>query len=156
MTAMNALPRQISVWIIFCMLAGAGAAMADRSPVFVSGFGNYAIRGYDAVAYHLQSKPVKGKNAYATEWNGAAWRFASAGNRDQFAQDPERWAPRYGGYCAWAVSNNYIATTDPDAWSIVDGRLYLNYSKAVRATWSQDIPGNIQRGDANWPQVLSK
>ena len=133
----------------------ATAAVADQPPVF-TGRGEFAIKGYDAVAYHLEMKPVKGDSDYTAEWNGAKWRFASAENRDLFAEDPERWAPRYGGYCAWAVANNYTAKTDPDAWTVVDERLYLNYSKRVRRQWSKDIPGNIQRGDANWPAVLSQ
>ncbi len=145
-------------WIlaIVVALASTNIAVADEPPVFTAGFGGYAIRGYDAVAYHLEKMPVKGDNDYKAEWNGATWRFASAENRDMFLEDPEKWAPRYGGYCAWAVSNNYTAKTDPDAWSIVDDKLYLNYNKSVRQTWSQDAAGNIERGDANWPGVLSK
>ncbi len=145
-------------WIVAAVvvLACGGAAYADQPPVFAAGWGDFAIRGYDTVAYHLESKPVKGDSEYTADWNGATWRFASAENRDRFVEDPERWAPRYGGYCAWAVSNNYTAKTDPDAWSIVDGRLYLNFNKSVRKTWSENIPDNIRRGDANWPAVLSK
>jgi hypothetical protein len=83
----------------------------------------------------------------------ATWYFASAGNRDLFAADPDKYAPQYGGYCAWAVSQGYTAKIDPEAWKIVDGRLYLNYSKDVQAQWSEDIPGNIAQGDANWPKI---
>ncbi len=126
---------------------------AAEDPVF-TGKGDFAINGYDSVAYHLEMKHVKGDSDFTAEWNGAVWRFKNAENRDQFQSDPERWAPKYGGYCAWAVSNNYTAKTDPKAWSIVDDRLYLNYSRSVRRTWSKDIPGNIRRGDANWPAVL--
>ncbi|MCY4149884.1 MAG: YHS domain-containing protein [Gammaproteobacteria bacterium] len=147
---------QISIWAALCMLIVIAPAIADKPPVYVSGQNNYAIRGYDPVAYHLDRKPVRGKDDYTAEWNGATWRFSSEANRGKFTQEPERWAPQYGGYCAWAVSRNYTASTDPDAWSIVDDRLYLNYSKSVRASWSQDIPGNIRNGDANWPSVLSK
>jgi len=67
---------------------------------------------------------------------------------------PAAYAPQYGGYCAWAVSQGYTASTDPHAWRIVDGKLYLNYSKGVQKRWQQDIPGNIAKGDANWPKVL--
>ena len=74
---------------------------------------------------------------------------------DLFAADPEKYAPQYGGYCAWAVSQGYTASTDPEAWKIVDGKLYLNYSKSVQQTWEQDIPGNIAAGDGNWPKVLN-
>ncbi len=129
-------------------------ANADQPAVF-TGRGEFAIRGYDTVAYHTEEKPVKGNNNYTAQYNGASWRFASADNRDIFLTDPEKWAPKYGGYCAWAVSNNYTASTDPDAWSIVDNTLYLNYSRSVRKKWSKDIPGNIRKADANWPEVLS-
>ena len=82
--------------------------------------------------------------------------FASAEHRERFAADPQRYAPQYGGYCAWAVSQGYTASSDPDAWKIVDKKLYLNYSKDVQKTWEQDVPGNITKADTNWPKVLDK
>lgn len=115
--------------------------------------GGAAIRGYDAVAYHTEGRPVRGSAAFTYNWNGATWRFASAANRDRFAADPARYAPAYGGFCAYAVSEGYTAPTDPDAWRIVDGRLFLNYDRAVQRRWEQDIPGRIRRGDANWPRL---
>ncbi len=140
---------------LFCLFCLTSVTLAAEPPVF-TGRGDFAIRGYDAVAYHKRERPVKGSSSFTAQWNGATWRFANAENRDDFIADPEKWAPQYGGYCAWAVSNNATASTDPDAWSLVDGRLYLNYSLSVRQRWGQDIPGNIARGDANWPGVLSK
>lgn len=113
-----------------------------------------AIRGYDPVAYFAERKPVRGSREFTFEWNGAVWRFKNAENRDLFAENPEMYAPQYGGYCAWAVSQGYTARIDPDAWSIYDGKLYLNYSLRIRRRWSNDIPGNVARGDANWPGVL--
>jgi len=110
-----------------------------------------AIGGYDPVAYFTQSKPVEGKGSFTHEWNGATWRFANADNLAKFKATPEKYAPQYGGYCAWAVSQGYTAKTEPDAWTIVDGKLYLNYSKSVQANWSKDIPALIAAGDANWP-----
>ena len=112
-----------------------------------------AIDGYDPVAYFKQGKPVEGDSDYTTEWMGAKWYFASAADRDAFARDPEKYAPQYGGYCAWAVSQGYTAKSDPDAWKIVNGKLYLNYSADVQATWVKDIPGNITKADANWPKI---
>ena len=135
------------------MATAAVPAFAMDPPVY-SRWG-LAIRGYDPVAYFEGNGPVKGDSDFEAEWNGATWRFASAENRDKFISDPETWAPQYGGYCAWAVSNNYTASTDPDAWSLYDGKLYLNYSLGVRDTWSRDIPGNVAKGDANWPGVLN-
>jgi hypothetical protein len=116
-------------------------------------FGSAAVRGYDVVAYFTQAKPVEGKRSFSHKWNDAEWRFASAGNRDLFAANPEKYAPQYGGWCAWAVSQGYTASIDPQAWRIVDGKLYLNYSKSVQTQWVQDVPGNITRGDRNWPGI---
>ena len=110
-----------------------------------------AIKGYDAVAYFKQSQPVKGSAAFTYQWMNAAWWFASAENRDEFARNPAKYAPQYGGYCAYGLSRGYTAPIDPEAWSIVEGKLYLNYSKAVRKTWSEAIPRYIELADRNWP-----
>lgn len=146
-------------FIAVTLSVAATPALAMDPPVFTTkrlGLGpDIAIRGYDPVEYLRGNGPVKGDRDFETEWNGATWRFASAENRDLFAADPEAHAPQYGGYCAWAVANGYTASTDPDAWSLHDGKLYLNYSLSVRETWSRDIPGNIAKGDSNWPGVLN-
>ncbi len=112
-----------------------------------------AIRGHDPVAYHLLGRPSAGSAAFTQEWQGATWRFALAAHRDAFAADPARHAPAYGGFCAWAVAQGYTAPIDPQAWRIVDGRLYLNFDRAVQRRWERDIPGHIQRADANWPRL---
>ncbi|MEM7178435.1 MAG: YHS domain-containing (seleno)protein [Pseudomonadota bacterium] len=129
-------------------------AAAAEDPVYQSFLGT-AIDGTDPVAYFTQGKPVAGSSDFTHDWNGATWRFASAENRDLFAADPLKYAPQYGGYCAWAVSQGYTASTDPDAWSIVDGKLYLNYNQSVQEKWERDIPGYIVAGDENWPKVLN-
>lgn len=113
-----------------------------------------AVDGTDVVAYFTQGAPVAGAPDITHDWNGATWRFASVENRDAFAADPEAYAPQYGGYCAYAVSEGYTASTTPEAWSIVDGKLYLNYSKRIRRRWERDIPARISNADANWPKVL--
>lgn len=136
------------------LLAAPTGAVAAEPHVFSSG--GLAIRGYDPVAYFTQSKPVRGSADHTAEWSGATWRFASAENKAAFEAAPGRYAPQFGGYCAWAVSRGYTASTEPDAWRIVDGKLYLNYSLGVRRTWSKDIPGNIAKGNRNWPAVLNK
>ncbi len=123
-------------------------------PVYSNIFGK-AIKGYDPVAYFTEGKPVKGDGDYSFEWNGATWNFASAENLQAFSDNPEKYAPQYGGYCAWAVSQGYTAKIDPDAWTIHDGKLYLNYSKGVRSQWLQDVPGNVAKGDNNWPGLLA-
>ena len=114
------------------------------------------IHDDDPVAYFSEGEPVKGKAAHAVTWQGAEWHFATAANRETFEANPEAYAPQYGGYCAYAASKGAVAPTAPDAWTVHDGKLYLNYSQTVRGTWSEDIPGNIAKADANWPAPLSK
>jgi YHS domain-containing protein len=126
------------------------AGKAD--PVYKNGSG-LAIRGYDPVAYFDQSRPVKGSPQFSHQWMGATWLFASAQHRDQFAANPERYAPQYGGYCSYAVSQGHTASIDPEAWKIVDGKLHLNYSKGVQARWEKDIPGYIEKANRNWPDL---
>jgi len=118
--------------------------------------GDLALKGYDAVAYFNEGNAIEGSDQFKYEWHGAKWRFASATNRDAFAGNPEKYAPQYGGYCAWAVGHGYTAKGDPEAWKIVDGKLYLNYSKDVQAKWVQDIPGYIEKGNENWPKFLKE
>ena len=112
-----------------------------------------AIKGTDTVAYFTEGKAVKGDKKYSYQWGNTTWWFKNEQNRDLFAQNPEKYAPQFGGFCAWAVSQNYTAPIDPQAWKIVDGKLYLNYSKSVQKTWSQDIQGNIIKGNRNWPNL---
>jgi YHS domain-containing protein len=138
---------------LFFALAVAAHAVA---PVNKSLLGSLAVDGYDAVAYFTAGKPVEGSKAFSHEWNGATWRFASAANRDLFAAEPAKYAPQYGGYCAWAVANGYTADADPEAWAVVDGKLYLNYDKKVQAKWQQDVPGHIVKANENWPKLLAK
>ncbi len=135
-------------------LAASAASAAAKEPVYTGTFSSLAVSGYDPVAYFIEGRPVEGRKAFEFEWNGATWRFADADNLAAFQADPEKFAPQYGGYCAWAVSQGYTASTDPEAWRIVDGKLYLNYSKSVQSTWVQDIPGNIAKANRNWPGVL--
>lgn len=113
-----------------------------------------AIDGSDAVAYFAEEGPVRGSEDYSLMWKGAEWRFANAENLAAFEADPEAFAPQYGGYCAWAVASNYTAATHPNAWSIYEGKLYLNANRRVRSQWEKDIPGFIEKADANWPSVL--
>lgn len=145
----------LTTFIISVALAAIPAAAKDEDPVFTAR-GNLAIRGYDPVAYFTDGQPVKGRKEFTLGWQGADWRFASAENRDLFAADPEKYAPQYGGYCAWAVSRNYTAPTDPDAFTLVSGKLYLNYNAKVMEQWLEDRDANIEQADENWPAVLNE
>lgn len=135
------------------LIAGFGASQSLAGEINSTTFGSVAIDGTDPVAYFQEGRPVEGSSDFEHEWKGATWQFASAENRDLFAADPEAYAPQYGGYCAWAVSQGYTASIDPEAWKIVDGKLYLNYSKGVQSRWAQDIPGHITAADQNWPEI---
>jgi len=115
-----------------------------------------AIKGYDPVAYFTQSKPVQGSAEFEYLWNRAKWRFANVEHRDLFKADPEKYAPRYGGYCAYAVSQGKTADIDPDAWTIFEGRLYLNLNKEVQGLWEKNMRGYIHEADENWPRMLGK
>ena len=128
-----------------------------KSPEIYTGWLNSsAVGGYDPVAYFTEGKPVAGSANITHEWKGATWRFASEKNRDLFKASPEKYAPQYGGYCAWAVAQGYTAKGDPNHWKIVDGKLFLNYDASVQRNWEKDIPGHIANANKNWPKVLDK
>ena len=115
-----------------------------------------AIRGYDTVAYFTESKPVKGSDQFTTEWEGATWKFSSQENLDLFTADPDKYAPQYGGYCAYGVAQDSLVKIEPDLWTIVDGKLYLNYNKNLNAKWKKDIPGFIKTADEKFETLLKE
>ena len=130
------------------------AALAQKSEVFNSPDG--AIHGYDPVAYFKESKPVKGDKKYSLSWNSANWYFASQQNLDAFKANPGMYAPQYGGYCAYGLANGHKATTEPDAWLISDGKLYLNYNKDIQVKWKEKQAEYIQTADKIWPGIKDK
>ena len=140
--------------VLFGMLAPPAAAAPAAPPVSADKSG-LAIRGYDPVAFFTVGAPTRGKAEHSLAWNGSTWRFASAQSLAAFKAAPERYAPQFGGYCAWAVSQHYLAPGDPDYWKIVDGRLYLNANARAKELWEADQPEAIARGHANWPAVLT-
>jgi hypothetical protein len=127
---------------------------AKDSAIYTSLFSKTAVSGYDAVAYFTEGKPVRGDSEITTNYQGAEWRFSSAANRDKFIAEPQKYAPQYGGYCAWAVSQGNTASADPLRWTIVKDKLYLNYDLDVQKKWEVNIPDFIQKADKNWPKVL--
>ena len=131
------------------LLGSFGAVLAGE----VNEVGGLALKGYDPVAYVDEHRPVQGSGTLTAEYQGATYRFASAAHRDQFQADPAAYVPQYGGFCAYATAKGYKADADPTAFSIVSGKLYLNYNADVQAEWSKDIPGYIANGDRNWPTV---
>ena len=115
-----------------------------------------AVNGYDVVAYFKEAKPVKGIATNSVTYKGANWIFSSKENAELFKANPEKYEPEYGGYCAFGCSRGYKAKTSPDAWTIVDGKLYLNYNTDVRDTWNKDQQGYIKKADANWINIKYK
>lgn len=141
------------LFFLACILI-TNAATAQRSPVFIKN--GIAINGYDAVAYFTAGKPVKGDKQFVHEWNNATWHFSSKANLDSFMVAPSKYAPQYGGYCAFGIADGHKAPTEPDAWSIVDGKLYFNYNKQVLGMWKQKQAVYIDSAEKNWPLLKDK
>jgi len=125
-----------------------------KDEIYTAFFSSQAVGGYDTVAYFTEGKPVKGLREYKTSYKGANWYFSSSANLEAFKNSPEKYAPQYGGYCAWAVANGDTAKGDPNQWSIRDGKLYLNYDEEIKNRWLANVDELISKADANWPGVI--
>lgn len=143
----------ISTVLLFALALVPAAALSSEEPVYTARFSNLAAKGYDVVAYFEAGAPVEGSKAHEVRYRGVTWRFSSAANRTKFEENPERYAPRYGGYCAWAMAQGKKAPGDPEFWKIVDGKLYLNYDANVQQDWEVDIPGFIESADREWTDL---
>ncbi len=137
-------------------IAAPAPAFADQRPIYTGFASNVGVSGYDVVAYFTDGRPVRGTTQFRINHQGAEYRFASAAHLAAFRANPARYLPQYGGYCAWAVSQGYTASANPNNWRIVDGKLYLNYNTEVQQRWERDIPGFIRSANTNWPGVLSR
>jgi hypothetical protein len=115
-----------------------------------------AIKGYDTVAYFTVGRAIKGKKEFEISWRDAHWHFVSAAHRDMFAANPERYAPRFGGFCANGMSKGKTAAADPEAWTIVDGKLCLKFNKAVRDRWRPDRAVRIKKAEKNWDKIIKQ
>jgi YHS domain-containing protein len=132
----------------------ASAAAPDGEPgtIFKDAEG-IAIQGYDTVAFFTDSKPVKGDPAIVHEWAGAKWYFASEDHKKLFAEDPKKYAPQFGGHCAWGVSKGGLYKTECDAWKVVDGKLYLNYNLDAQKEWEKEQAMHIERAHQNYDSI---
>lgn len=133
--------------------AVAPMAKAQNRPLFYVADGA-AVSGYDAVSYFRTSGPVPGHSDIALMWKGTTWRFASEENRDRFERNPRAFSPRYGGYCAYAMAKNKLVSSDPQAWRIVKGQLYLTHSLKIEQIWQRNVGKYIRLADSNWPGIL--
>jgi YHS domain-containing protein len=136
--------------LVATMLFAASHVFAIE-PIFSTKSG--AIRGYDPVAYFTMNKAVKGQKKLSTTWQGATWHFSSQANLDAFKADPEKYAPQYGGYCAYGVAQGFTPEIDPQAFHVREGKLYLNLSKDVLKRWKEDIPAYVADANKNWPEL---
>jgi YHS domain-containing protein len=135
--------------IVLLLLAGLREEAMGNSPDI-----DIAIKGYDTVSYFKTGKALKGNEEFTFKWHDKIWYFSTGENRDLFAENPEKYAPQYDGYCAWAMTEARKARTDPEVWEIVDGKLYLQCSQAAYEKWSRDIPGHIKKADKNWGKFI--
>ncbi|MBX2806625.1 MAG: YHS domain-containing protein [Hyphomicrobiales bacterium] len=155
-------PLKIIVGLI--IIAGLGVAayafnpFAEKAEGLVNTLGTdgVAIKGYDPVAYFTEGGPREGSAEHTIDYKGAKWQFASAENKALFEADPEKYEPAYGGYCAFGVAQNALVKIEPDAWSIRNGKLYLNYDQNVQKNWSEDPDGYIEQANEKWPSLAAK
>ncbi|RUU04380.1 hypothetical protein EOD23_16800 [Mesorhizobium sp. USDA-HM6] len=149
---MSGLSRKASGHLILALFVGLLAApgQARATDLINQSSDGIAIRGYDTVAYFTDAKAVKGSDEFSYTWLGATWHFASAKHRDLFASDPVRYAPQYGGYCSDAMVDGFTANANPEAWRIVEGKLYLNASQAALLEWERNTAEEIERADFKW------
>lgn len=148
--------KWISGVLLFAAQALFSASAFAADPIYTGFFSNKALDGYDTVAYFTQGKAVEGSKKFKLSYKGADWYFSSQENLDKFQADPDKFAPQYGGYCAWAIAaKSDFAPGDPQQWSIVDDKLYLNYDKSIKDMWLEDVPGFISQGDKNWPSLIN-
>ena len=151
MLKLSLLPR-IVVLLCASSLLTTQTALAGGFAIDVDENG-IALRGHDPVAYFAEGRPTMGSGDYTAKAGGATYHFASAANREQFLADPAKYAPAYGGFCALGITRSMKVPGDPEAWKIVDGRLYINSSPQALAIWTEDIPGNISKADEAWPAI---
>jgi YHS domain-containing protein len=150
---MNRRHLMLSAFSAAALVVLPSVAFAKKPIVYTGIVAGVGAGGYDVVSY-TQGGPKKGDAKFVASYNGAKWYFTSAENMKAFQASPAKYAPAFGGYCAYAVANGVTAKGDPLLWKIVGGKLYLNLNKQAYKRWNDDIPGNIASGNANWPKVL--
>lgn len=148
--------RRTRALLLGLLLGGLVSALAHAGApeVNLGHFNKLAMNGYDVMTYWRGGKPLEGKKEISASYNGATWVFISEENRARFLENPAKYAPQYGGYCAYAASRNAVADVDPFAWRIWKDKLYLNYSSRVRRQWASDIDENIAKANKFWPKLL--
>lgn len=136
------------------VMAFISQVQAQKSEVYAQD--GKAIKGYDPVAFFTDAKPVMGADSLSYSWKGVTWLFANRSNLQRFSDNPEKYAPQYGGYCAYGTSQGHKAPIEIETWTILNDKLYFNYNKKVKETWTKDQPGYIQKADKQWPEIKDK
>lgn len=142
------------VFVTLVLLTSILSVSAQTPEIFVKD--GFAIGGYDVVSYFTENKPVKGIETISVTWKDAKWLFSTKKNADLFKANPEKYAPQYGGYCAYGCSRGYKAKTDADAYTITNGKLYFNYNLKTREAWSKDIKAYVEKADQEWEKIKDK
>jgi YHS domain-containing protein len=148
--------KRLSKLLMVSVAALISNAAWALDPIYTGYFSDQAIKGYDTVAYFTENKPVEGKEQFSTEYMQANWLFSSQENLQLFKANPEKYVPQYGGYCAYAVSQNSTASIKPELFTIQDGKLYLNYNESVNQKWSANKEDYIELADKHWPGLLAQ
>ena len=151
---MNTKLRKLSGnFLLVAAILFSSQALAEDA-IYTGYFSDLAVSGYDTVAYFSEGKPVKGDSSYKTSYKGATWHFSNQENKRKFLAEPAKYAPQYGGYCAWAMANNDTAKGEPLQWTIEQGKLYLNYNTDIKKKWLVDKDALIVKADKNWPNII--
>jgi hypothetical protein len=140
----------------FLVLAAATTAAAGESNLIAVDANHVAIKGYDTVAYFTDGKAIKGNSEFEYVFGDARWQFSSAAHRDMFIADPDHYMPQYGGFCAGAMVFGDLAPADPEAWTIVDGRLYMVANKRFLERWRANFAENVGQTNSHWPALQKR
>ena len=145
----------VTFTLLFVAVGFANPALAGEPRKLInSGDDNVAIRGFDSVAYFTIGRPTQGVREFTFHWRDANWQFANSKHLNMFADNPERYAPKFGGFCAMAMTQGVLKVIDPQAWTVVDGKLYLNFSVSGRDKFREDLGENIAKSEAHWVELL--
>ena len=160
-SALKPNPKQAAILlagvIAIVVVVVAAVFVQERAPTsYVSGPDDLAIQGYDTVAYFVENRAVTGNRAFTHSWHEATWQFASAENRDMFVAEPHRYAPQFGGFCSLGAGMGKLVHADPETWTIVSGKLYLQFNSEARDEWRQDIGGNMAKAEGAWSELNRK
>jgi len=148
------LARAAATAIALSALAAPALAVRNTGGEYNSMYAGLGAKGYDVVSYFTDGRPQPGSERFTAEYGGVKWQFASREHRDQFAGDPARYAPQYGGFCSWGVSQGKLFDVDPvNGWKVVDGKLYLNFNGDINNTFAHDAQGFIAKAERHWPAL---